>query len=102
MIITMIYSSVLTSTDGVLEFFSMKLQLLVCSIITTNRTVYILIISILLKHILNKKFVITMCLIFNLFFKGGSPYVGKDEQWLMDMLKDNYRMPRPTHVSEDL
>jgi hypothetical protein len=34
--------------------------------------------------------------------KGGSPYVGKDEQWLLDMLKDDYRMPCPDHVSEAL
>lgn len=34
--------------------------------------------------------------------KGGSPYAGKDEHWLMDMLKDDYRMPCPEHVSEAL
>lgn len=33
---------------------------------------------------------------------GGSPYVGKDEQWLLDMLKEDYRMPCPDHVSEAL
>ncbi|CAB3995735.1 proto-oncogene tyrosine- kinase receptor Ret-like, partial [Paramuricea clavata] len=41
-------------------------------------------------------------LLYEIATVGGSPYVGKDENWLLDMLKDDYRMPCPDHVSEDL
>ena len=41
-------------------------------------------------------------LLYEIATVGGSPYVGKDENWLLDMLKDDYRMPCPDHVSEAL